>query len=213
MRIIFADDHEMILDGLKNVVESHFKNATVFTALNKNELFIQLKASTHQFPNTPQQFDVLIQDIKFGKHNANDFLDDLKKEYPNIKILVLSSISDKISIQKILKKVDGYILKSESVNEIINGINSILNNETFVSPQVKLILGKYIESSEIVLTRREKEVLEVIMQEKSTKEIADILCISPKTVEMHRSNLFLKLNVKNITGLVKQVIAKDLLGN
>jgi DNA-binding NarL/FixJ family response regulator len=65
--------------------------------------------------------------------------------------------------------------------------------------------------NEIVLTRREREVLEVIMKEKSIKEIAEELCISEKTVELHRSNLFVKLDVKNITGLVKKAIALNLL--
>ena len=215
MRIIFADDHQMILGGLTSVIKSHFKTAEVYTALNKDELFIQLKASSKMIPNAnrSQEFNLLIQDIKFGEHNANDFLQEIRTSYPNLKILVLSSVSDSTSIQKILKKVDGYVLKSESIDEIIKGIKTICNNEIFISPMVIKIIGKVIDSNDIILTRREKEVLTILMQEKSTKEIAEVLCISQKTVEMHRSNLFVKLNVKNITGLVKQVIALDLLGD
>jgi len=214
MKIIFADDHQMILGGLTTVIETHFKSSEVYTALKKDELYIQLKTSSKQISNTSksQEINVLIQDIKFGKHNANDFLQEIRDTYPNLKILILSSVSDSTSIQKVLKKVNGYVLKSESINEIINGIKTICKGETFISPMATKIIGKVLNSNEIILTRREKEVLTVLMQEKSTKEIAEILFISQKTVEMHRSNLFVKLNVKNITGLVKQVIALDILG-
>jgi len=210
MKIIFADDHEMILGGLKNVVQSHFKSADIYTALNKDELFIQLKTAS-KIDLTNNDFNILIQDIKFGAHNANDFIKDIKKEYPSLKILVLSSISDKVSILKILKYTDGYVLKSDSIDEIINGIKAICDGEKFISQKAKSIIGQIVEDSTIILTRREREVLTEIMNEKSTKQIAECLFISQKTVEMHRSNLFIKLNVKNLTGLIKQVISLNLL--
>ncbi len=210
MRIIFADDHEMILDALKNVIQSHFQNANIYTALNKNELFIQLKTAA-KITKKKNNFDVLIQDVKFGEHNANDFIKDIKTDYPKLKILVLSSVSDKVSILKILKHVNGYVLKSDSVEEIIKGIETICNGEQFVSSKAETIIGQLMDSDTIILTRREREVLTEIMNEKSTKEIAECLFISSKTVEMHRSNLFIKLNVKNLTGLIKQVIAQNLL--
>ena len=204
MNILFADDHTLILDGLKTVIQGHFSDSKIETALNKTELFNKLKWD---------KYDVLIQDIKFGDSNANDFIGELKQTYPDLRILILSSVSDVVSIQKMLKKVDGYVLKSESVTEIIEGIKALSLNEKYLSTVVASKINAVNIPNEIVLSKREKEVLEVIMQEKSTKEIADILCISVKTVEMHRSNLFLKLNVKNLTGLVKQVIALDLLGD
>jgi DNA-binding NarL/FixJ family response regulator len=154
----------------------------------------------------------LIQDIKFGDSNASDFINEINKKFPNLKILILSSISNSISIRQMLRKVDGYVLKSESISEICKGIEQIHKGQNYLSVEVSKKLNSF-QNNEILLTRREKEVLEVIMQEKSTKEIADILFISQKTVEMHRSNLFLKLDVKNVTGLVKQVIALDLLGD
>lgn len=203
MNILFADDHQLILDGLKSVIQNQFSESKIETAINKTELFDKLKR---------KKFDVLIQDIKFGDSNAKDFIDEIKINYPQLKILILSSVSDSISIKHLLKKVHGYVLKSESITEICNGIDAIYNGSQFLSIEVKRKINAISLSNEIILTRREKEVLEIIMQEKSTKEIADVLCISQKTVEMHRSNLFVKLNVKNITGLVKQVIALDLLG-
>ncbi|HIP35827.1 MAG TPA: response regulator transcription factor [Crocinitomix sp.] len=208
MKILFADDHQLILDGLKAVIQNKFKNAEIYTAKSKNELFIQLKTSK----NINQPFHILIQDIKFGKNNAMDFIEDIKLQHPNLKILVLSSISDSVSISRICKKVNGYVLKSEPVEEILNALESLYHKNNYISKAATQKLNAYTKDNAIVLSRREKEVLTELMKEKSTKEIADTLYISPKTVEMHRGNLFLKLEVKNVTGLVKKVIALDLLG-
>ena len=208
MKILFADDHQLILDGLQTVIKSRFSNVEIYTAKSKNELFIQLKTSAH----TNQPFDILIQDIKFGADNAMDFIDEIKTHHPKLKILVLSSISDSVSIKKIIKKVNGYVLKSEPVEEILTGLEHLFNNDDYLSKEATKKVNAYIDDNAILLSRREKEVLTELMKEKSTKEIAEALCVSPKTVEMHRSNLFLKLNVKNLTGLVKKVIALDLIG-
>jgi len=208
MKILFADDHQLILDGLKSVIKNRFSKAEIYTAKDTNELFIQLKTSA----NTNQPFNILIQDIKFGKDNALDFLDKIKSSHPQLKILVLSSISDNVSVTKISKKVNGYVLKSEAVEEVLIAIETLYNGQNYMSTEAVKKIKSYIEDDAIVLSRREKEVLTELMKEKSTKEIAEALFISPKTVEMHRSNLFVKLNVSNLTGLVKKVIALDLLG-
>ncbi|MGV6862343.1 MAG: LuxR C-terminal-related transcriptional regulator [Putridiphycobacter sp.] len=207
MKILFADDHQLILDGLQTVIKNRFKAAEIFTAKSKDELYIQLKTSKH----TQNPFDILIQDIKFGEHHAMDFLDELKNQYPELRILVLSSVSDGVSIKRISKKVQGYILKSEPVEEILIGIETLFAGKNYLSEGAKKKIQNFTNDQDLVLSRREMEVLKVLMTEKSTKEIAEELCISEKTVEMHRSNLFVKLDVKNLTGLVKKVIALDLL--
>ncbi|MBD3636234.1 MAG: response regulator transcription factor [Crocinitomicaceae bacterium] len=123
---------------------------------------------------------------------------------------MLSSLDDKYTIQFFLNAgVEGYIIKSDSIVDILNGVGKILSGETYYSELVENKLEQ--EENNIVLTPREKEVLGVILEEKSTKEIAEQLHISEKTVEMHRSNLFLKLEVKNLAGLVKKSILLNLL--
>jgi len=203
MKIIIADDHELILTALESKIKHHFPLAEIIKTVNKDELFQQLKNSS---------VNILLQDIKFGKDDARDFFNELKIKYPSLKIIILSSVSDNVSIQKIVNKgADAYVLKSDPSDEIINAIESVLDHKKYLSKAIKIKFNDSKASSEIFLTKREKEILEVIMQEKSIKEIAETLSISEKTVEMHRNNLFIKLDVKNITGLVKKIIALGLL--
>jgi DNA-binding NarL/FixJ family response regulator len=202
MKIILADDHHLILDGLKSVLEKHFSNVFVECALNLNSLL-------HHLEN--KQFDILIQDVKFGNDNFKEFVDTLNAQFPELKIIVLSSVSDSVSIRQLRKKISGYILKSESLDEIIEAVKHVKIGGFYFSSEAKKRLEEFSGSDEIILTRREREVLSVILKEKSTREIAEELCISEKTVELHRSNLFIKLDVKNITGLVKKAIALNLL--
>jgi len=202
MNILFADDHPLLLDGLKNAVINKFPSARLFTAINKNELFDQLKV---------HPISILIQDLKFGDSNAKDFLKEIKSTYPNLKILILSSVSDNVSIQQMMQRANGYVIKSEPIEEIFNALEAFINNQNYLSAEVTKKLKELVPHNEIILTKREREVLAVIMKEKSIKEIALTLEISEKTVEMHRSNLFTKLDVKNITGLVKKVLALNLL--
>lgn len=202
MIIILADDHYLILDGLKLLLKKSIPNAEVLLAQNKTVLFQLLR--THEV-------DILIQDIKFGKDHAKDFINDIKKDYENLKILILSSISDASTINSFTKKADGYILKTEPITEILKGIQSVSNNQFYLSlgAKKKVISNQYDDY--IPLTSRETEVLRLIMKEQSNKQIAGILEISDKTVEMHRSNIYLKLDVNNLTGMIKKVISLDIL--
>lgn len=202
MKIILADDHQLILNGLLSVLEKQFPNAECQGVLNKSDLFASLRK---------ESFDILIQDLKFGADNAKDFLDNLKDEFPSLRIILLTTVSDSVTIKQLSKKVDSYILKSESLEEIITAINSLNAGNKYYSKLAEQKMNDLVPDETIVLTRREKEVLEVIMKEKSIKQIAEELFISQKTVELHRSNLFVKLDVKNITGLVKKAIAMNLL--
>lgn len=201
MKVIIADDHQLIINGLQSVLTEKYPQVEVDGAINKSILYELLATN---------KYDVLIQDLKFGADNAKDFLKEIKSEYPSLKKIVLSSISDSVTIKQLSNLVDGYVIKSESLEELTNAISKVTNGEKYFS---ELASNRLKENSvdEITLTRREKEVLQVTLQEKSIKEIADILCISEKTVELHRSNLFVKLDVKNITGLVKKAIALNLI--
>lgn len=202
MIIVIADDHTLILNGLSSLLQTSFKEATIITVTNKTELIDVLNTN---------EVDMLVQDVRFGKDDARDFVDALKNSYPNLKIVFLTSISDAHSINNMLKlKIDGLLLKSESSEQIIQSIKDMLEGKV-ISPLQNQLSTVENQNTLLLLSRREKEVLREIMNEKSIKEIADTLFISDKTVEMHRSNLFVKLDVKNVTGLVKKAILLNLL--
>lgn len=202
MKIILADDHPLILEGLEKAIQLEIPTAEIWSCTSKTDLFRLLEA---------EPISVLIQDVKFGNDDARDFLSSLIEKYQSLKIIALSSLTDAASIQSALKTgIHGYVLKSESTTELLQGIRSVLENKIFLSSGVASSLSKFIQTEkpaeEIHLTLREHEVLREILAEKSTREIAQTLFISEKTVEHHRANLFTKLEVKNVTGLVKKAI-------
>lgn len=203
LKILMADDHQLILVGLKDYFESNYDYVDILTAINKEELFILL--------GKHDDIDALLLDVSFGVHNAKDFIPDLKTQYPNLNIVIISSNEDGKSIDFFLKEgVRGYVGKSESLLEIKQAIEKTISGEQYLSPIINHnhINYKSVKKNEheVFLTNREKEVLANILNEKSTKEIADDLSVSEKTVEYHRSNLFMKFNVKNSNGLVKKAV-------
>lgn len=197
MNIIIAEDHALIIDGLRAVLEQQGIN--VFPAMNEKMLYQLLNE---------QPFDVLIQDIRFGKVDARTIIPAIRQEFPTLRIIALTSLDDLASIQSVLAtNVSGYVLKSEPTGRITDAIHAVVSGNTYLSPEVQAVLAGNSESiPEVRLSEREKGVLKGILDEKSTKEIAESLFVSEKTVEHYRSNLFIKFDVKNVSGLVKKAI-------
>lgn len=197
MNILIAEDHALIVEGLKSLLESN--GYSVFHAPDERMLMHVL---------SDRQMDVLIQDIRFGKVDARMLIPSIREQFPEVKILVLTSLDDLASIQSILAaNIHGYVIKSEPSNLILEAVEAIDAGKTYLSPEVQSVLVRKISpQAEIQLSEREKGVLKGILDEKSTKEIAESLFVSEKTVEHYRSNLFVKFDVKNVSGLVKKAI-------
>ena len=204
MKVLVADDHELIIDGFVTVIKNHDASIGCYRATNKLELFETLES---------KNIDILFQDVMFGKNDARDFVKEIKQKYPELKIIIVSTLEDKQTVETLLKQgVDGYLVKSDTSSEIINALNAVSEGKTFISDSLKRQgTSSSLKKNTIILTPREKEVLALILQEKTTKEIADKVCLSEKTVENHRANLFIKFGVKNLAGLVKQAILEGFL--
>lgn len=202
MTILVADDHELIGNGIVSYYATHYPETTVHTAKNKSELIYKLNTDS---------YDLLIQDLRFGKDDARELFSEIRRLQPNLKVIVLSSHTDTFSVKSAMSLgFDGYVSKGGAITDLPKAIEAVLAGETYLSPDIKeklsmaAINGK--AGASIELSARELEVLMGIQNELSTKEIAQQLHLSEKTVEAYRSNLFLKFEVKNVAGLVKKAI-------
>lgn len=174
MKILIADDHALIIDGFISVIKKYDASIGCFRATNKYELYETLESKS---------IDVLFQDVMFGKNDARDFIKEVKEKYPTLQIVVISSLEDQQTVETLLKQgVNGYLLKSDSSTEIISALTTVSEGKTFISNNLKRQGTCSLQKNRILLTPREKEVLALILQEKTTKEIAKKACISEKTV-------------------------------
>ncbi|NHM05681.1 response regulator transcription factor [Flavobacterium sp. CYK-4] len=191
IKIIIVDDHQMFLEGMSSVLSNEANIEVLFT---ENSARATLKKMKSELP------DLIITDISMPDMNGIEFIKNLKNHFPEIKILVLSMYKSANHIDGI----DGYLLKDTDKNELIEVINGI------VLQGKKFLINPTSEEDFVfkrsILSQREKEIIQLIAQEFTTEEIAEKLFISKHTIESHRKNIFLKLQVKNIAGLIKKAI-------
>lgn len=199
MHIIIADDHKIILEGLELLLSTFDFINQVDKAIIEDELLSLLDNSLP---------DIILLDISFGKSDGRILCKQLKKLYPKLKLIALTSHGDVATVKSSIQAgFDGYLLKSEDRESVMEALHQVQQGSQYFSPQVKEIFFQQgIATHKVNLTKREEEVLNLIIEEKTTKEIAQVLFISEKTVENHRANLMLKLDAKNLAGLVKKAI-------
>lgn len=186
-----VDDHQMFLEAMQMVFSQQENMEVLFVENDATEVLKKLKKQTP---------DIIITDISMPKMNGIELIKMIRNEFPYIKILVLS-----MHKSSYVENIDGYLLKEIDKTELLKAIHTIVleNKKVFTQGYVKeqgLIFKKSILSS------REKEIIRLIAQEYTTDEIAEKLFISRHTIETHRKNIFLKLQVKNIAGLIKKAI-------
>jgi DNA-binding NarL/FixJ family response regulator len=211
IKLLIADDHKMLRDGIKAMmVESH-EIAVVGEASNGLEVLELLENI---------ETDVLLLDINMPHMDGVETCKKVIKLYPFVSVLALTMYDEGAMISKMVKQgAKGYILKNTGKEQLINAIKTVYNGQNFFSDQVKETLitsmspNKKSSSGAFIpkLTKREKEIINLIVNEYTTTEIADQLFISEKTVETHRKNVLQKLNVRNTAGLVRIVMEKGLL--
>lgn len=199
MKIVIADDHFLVLDGLELLLSTFdFVQSTA-----RAENYFGLKDLLEK-----EDFDVLLLDIHFGKHDGREILPEIKRMKPGLKIIALTSHSDSATIKSSVNAgFDGYLLKIDGRDEIEKALKTVMTDEKYFSPKTQQVFFEsQTAKTKVELTERELEILQCIVEEKTTKEIADQLCLSEKTVETHRGNLMLKLEARNIAGMVRKAI-------
>lgn len=205
MRIFLTDDHAMLLGGLIKIlsVESDFEIVgTAGTVKDTLDAFTQ------------KNVDLLITDYNLPDDDGLALVRRVKSKYPNVKIIVLSMHDEAHLIKEILKEgIDGYILKKDSHEELVNAVRAIKNGKVYLSSDVNSMLMQGLHSNEDqkLLTDREREILKLIAKEFTNKEMAEELFISERTVETHRKNIFRKTGTNNLVGLIKFAYANNLI--
>ncbi len=209
IKVAIADDHLMVLKGLESMLGDSDEMEISSTYTDGRSLLVGVAS---ELP------DVLLLDINMPDLNGIELCKEISEKYPEISIIGLSNFSDTNYIKNMLRNgASGYLLKNTDKTEITRAIVCVHNGGTFLPQNLQKLLikesiGSPANNSFIPkITRREKEVLELISREYTNQEIAEKLFISIKTVENHRSNLIQKLNVKNTAGLVRAAFEKGLI--
>ena len=208
--IILVDDHVIMRDGLRHLLSSESDIEVIGEADNGREA-VKLVLS--------KKPDIVIMDIAMQDMNGIEATRQIKNENPDIKVIALSMHSERQIVVGVFRAgASGYLLKESSSLELVDAIRTIHLGRKYLSQKISDIVLQEIsdikkDTGEIgveVLTNRECEILQLISEGNSTKKIADILFISPKTVESHRANIMDKLDIRNIPELTKYAIRAGL---
>lgn len=201
--ILIVDDHPMVLEGLKALL-SNFNHMTVIgTASNAFEAMDMLKANP---------VDVVIADINLPEVSGIELTAKIKKEFPAIKVLAMSTFKERSYISQMIKNgASGYLVKSASKEEIEAAILSANEGKLYLSLDINSVdLKSDIAPDVPIVSRREKEVLQLIVDGLTNPQIAEKLFISLHTVDSHRKNLLAKFNVNNTASLIRVAIKNNL---
>jgi two-component system, NarL family, nitrate/nitrite response regulator NarL len=204
--VVLVDDHQIVLDGLRSLLESD-ADFVVLAALHSAE-------EAKDFINKMQP-SILLTDFNLPGITGVELTHFVKSNWPGIKVAVLSMHDEASVVRLALKEgVDGYLLKNIQQFELRNALKQIVAGMPYVSPEVtRLMMSglKHSEQQNSLLTTRELEILKLIAQENSNRQIAEKLYISERTVETHRKNIFKKTNTTSLVGLIKFAFANNLI--
>jgi DNA-binding NarL/FixJ family response regulator len=206
IKIILVDDHKLLRDGLRNIIEQRTNMHIIGEASDGREA---IKICAKLLPN------VLVIDVAMPGLNGIEAARQIHKNHPEIKIIGLSMHSGKQFIQGMFKAgAFGYLLKDGDADELIVAITTVMENKKYLSKEINQEFLTLLKKGEAILktplSAREKEVLQLISEGKSSKEIGDILFLSSKTVDVHRNNTMKKIELYTIPELTKYAIQKGL---
>ncbi|MEQ9423915.1 MAG: response regulator transcription factor [Cyclobacteriaceae bacterium] len=201
IRLAIAEDHQALIDGL----ELHFQsdeNINVVGTANDGELLLEIV--DRESP------DVIITDIRMPKIDGIAATKLIKKEHPEIKILAFTMYDQEEAVSQMINAgASGYVLKNSSLNDVRKAIDIVSNGGTYYDPNIYFsIKNQDSAPKKSTLTKRQKEILELVGQGKTSREIADMLFTSTYTVETHRRNMIKILGLKGNGELLRYAVEK-----
>ena len=210
IRILLADDHKITRQGLRSLLD---KQSDMEVVAEAEEGRTTVRLVRELLP------DVVIMDVSMPDLNGMEATRQIKGEFGDVKIVALSMHSDSLFVTEMLKSgASGYLLKDCAFEELARAIRTVVAGKTYLSPSISgVVVNDYLHrlskadfSGLDVLTSREREVLQLLAEGKSTKQIALKLHISVKTVETHRRQIMNKLDIHTVAELTKYAIRKGL---
>ena len=210
LRILLADDHKIMREGLRTLLEKQ-PDMEVIAEAENGRMTVQLSRKFRP--------DVVLMDIIMPGLNGIEATRQIVAELPDIKVIALSMHSDSKFVSEMLSAgASGYLLKDSAFEELGKALRTVVNNQTYLSPKIADLVGKdYPPENSTrgspalpVLTNREREVLTLLAEGKTTKQIASCLYVSVKTIETHRKKIIDKLGFNSIAELTKYAIREGL---
>jgi DNA-binding NarL/FixJ family response regulator len=205
-RILLADDHVLIRHGIKNIIGTNDQFLVVGEASNGKELMVFLQKA---------EVDMIILDISMPDIGGMEVTRLVKSKYPRVKILMLTMHKNKQYFYNAMAAgADGYLMKDDSDQELLIAIEKVLSGKSYVSPYMVddfaddvITMYRTDKKSPLQgLTKREREVLQLVVQGYTSRKMADHLNLSRRTIDHHRSNLLRKFNRKNSIDLVNYAV-------
>ena len=202
-KVFIVDDHYMVIEGIRSLLQNEKNIEWVGHASNAASCLAFLQ---QQLP------EVILMDINLPDKSGIDLCKEVREKYPAVFVIGLSTFNQQSFIQKMMDNgASGYVLKNATQEELMEAIETVVSGKTFLSDEAAQSLRKNNEGEIPVLTRREKEVLELIADGLTNNEIAAKLFISVTTVDTHRKNLLAKFDSRNIASLIKAAMQMQLL--
>jgi two-component system response regulator NreC len=210
MRILIVDDHGIVREGLKSLIEQQTEMEVVGEADN-GETAVQLTQELSP--------DVVIMDVSMPSLNGVEATRYILQKKPDVKVIILSMHIDRHIVKKSLEAgASGYVLKSNLFDELLNALEAVKTHGFYLSPRITGIVVENYRTQQVVnttqeqteLTARERQILQLVAEGKTIKEVARILHISPKTADANRRRIMNKLEIFNTAELIKYAIREGL---
>jgi DNA-binding NarL/FixJ family response regulator len=214
IKVLLAEDHTIVRKGLRALLEKETTLEVVGEARDGRE---SLKKTEELSP------DVVVMDISMPGLNGLEATRQIKKRFPRIKIIILTvHANEEYILQTLQAGAQGYLIKSAAPIDLISAIQAVMKGDSYLSPSIsRVVIEDYIRQTKKmserekepleILSRREREVLQLIAEGYTNKEIADSLYISTKTVDTHKVHLKEKLKISHTAGLIQCAIRKGLI--
>ena len=213
LRILIADDHDLMRRGLKSLLESH-PGWTICAEANTGREAVEKAEELKP--------DIVILDITMPELNGVEAARRILKASPSAEILVLSvHYSDQLAREVLDAGVRGYILKSDSDRDLVIAVEALANHKPFFTPRARELILSFFDRKdgspglpEVIrerLTSREREIVQLLSEGRSSKEVASVLSISVKTAETHRSNIMRKLGIHPLSELVRYAVRNQII--